>query len=767
MKIRTLLIIGLFVLAFAPLLLFMSLNMPRVLTQFKTAEETRQLLLIKGSAKEIAMTLKWNLDSLKALSFNSGVIELASNRSFDFPVELTKKRVGAMLSRWYLDNPEVLNIRFFDRQGIERFAIGMKSEKELFPLPDGQHTRPCPSSLLPLANLHANGTVYNAGFEVSVDTEGKQHPVMHLGAALQSKGSVVGAVCLSFDLSPLLQQYAGYLVQYDEKMHQFTPLFASAAPVVDFMFQHGMYPVEPVLAHDRNDPLLTLALVPFFIDAHLSENVFLVYPVEIGSTMVWVGKWRKQVLALFGLVLLAVCLIALKLSKVIDRFSKELLTSFHSLLHTQQSVDFSWSGIEEIKRLSRDLNTLSLHYQENLRSQELMKQETREMERELRQSQKMKALGLLAGGVAHDLNNILSGIISYPQLLLLQLPRDSELRTPILEIQHSGERAAAVVADLLTVARGVAGKMECHDLNILIQEYLESPECSALKKHHPKVSCNSRLLREELPVLCSPVHITKALMNLVTNAIESIVEEGQITVSTRLEQQVAKDLTDSKLLPGEYAILEVKDTGPGISDKDLEHIFEPFYSKKTMGRSGTGLGLTVVWNTITDHDGRVKVTSSTEGTCFELFFPLYHGRKSKHRGTLPEQEDLQGHGEQILVIDDEAQQRDLASKILGVYGYRVHTAASGEEAVKFLKTQESDLLLLDMIMDPGINGYETYRQILKTRPNQKAIIVSGYSESQEVKKAKELGILDFVKKPYSMDILARAVKDALSDKEKI
>ncbi len=767
MKVRTLLIIGLFVLAFTPLLLFIGLNMPRVLAQFNAAEETRQLLLIEGNAKEIAMTLKWNQESLRALSFNMGAIELASNRSSDFPTELTKKRVKTMLSQWYRNNPEVLSIRFFDRKGVERFCIGSRGrEKELIVLPEGQQANFCLPTLLVQADLHPAGTVYNAGFELSTDTGGEPHPVMHLGVALQSKGKVAGAICLSFDISSLLQHYAGYLVQYDEKTNQFIPLFASDEPVADFVFPKGMYPLEPVIVHDRNDPLLTLALIPFFTDKHLTENVMLVYPVEMGSTMVWVGKWRKQVLVLFSLVFLTVCLIALRLSTVIDRFSKELLTAFQSLLHKQQPVDFSWSGLKEIKGLSRDLNTLSLHYHETLRSQEVMKRETRKMERELRQTQKMKALGLLAGGVAHDLNNILSGIISYPQLLLLQLPKDSELRAPILEIQHSGERAAAVVADLLTVARGVASKKECCDLNKLVQEYLESPECNVQKEHYPKVSCNNHLFPEELPILCSPVHITKALMNLVTNAFESIQEKGQIIVSTRREELMAKDLADPKLLPGDYAILQVKDTGPGISQKDLEHIFEPFYSKKTMGRSGTGLGLTVVWNTITDHDGRVKVSSSEEGTCFEIFLPLYLCRKTNHGKDLTEQ-DLQGHGEQILVIDDEAQQRDLAAKILTVYGYKVDTVASGEEAVKFLETRESDLLLLDMIMDPGINGYETYRQILKTRPNQKAIIVSGYSESRDVEKAKKLGAVDFVNKPYSMEILAGTVKEALSAKEKV
>lgn len=736
--------------------------MPRVLSQFKVAEMDRQLLLIQGNAREIALTLKWKQDSLRALSFNMGAIEITRNKSTDVPIQVVQKRVKKMLVRWYQENPEVVAIHLFDRQGMERFAVGREGA-ELTVLPE-RKARSCSTSLIAQADLHPDGSVYNAGFKLSTEHGEEPFPVMRLGVALQDEGGIIGAACLSLDISPILQRYSGYLVQYDKKSHGFTPLYNSSDSVVELEITKKISPVEPVMMSDKNG--LPLALIPFFADEHFTENVFLVYPVPLGGAMVWVSKWRKQVLILFGLVSLIIFLIAVKLSTVIDHFSKELLTSLHDLLHKKQPVALSWSGPKEVRSLSRDLNKLSLQYTESLQSQEVMQLKNRKMESELRQSEKMKALGLLAGGVAHDLNNILSGIVSYPQLLLLQLPKESELRTAILEIQHSGERAAAVVADLLTVARGVACKKEYDNLNSLTQEYLESPECKTQQKHYPEVSCSSRLYSDELPVFCSPIHIKKALMNLVTNATESIQGEGQIFVLTRRERLAAKDLIDTNLLPGDYAILQIKDTGPGIGDEDLEHIFEPFYSNKKMGRSGTGLGLTVVWNTMNDHDGRVKVTSSEEGTCFELFFPLHQGEQIDHVEVKAAM-DLQGNGEQILVIDDESQQRDLATKILTAYGYQVESVTSGEEAVKFLMTQESDLLLLDMIMDPGMNGYETYRQILEIWPNQKAIIVSGFSESHIVENAKKLGATDFVKKPYSIEILAQTVKKALKAERNI
>jgi CheY-like chemotaxis protein len=236
--------------------------------------------------------------------------------------------------------------------------------------------------------------------------------------------------------------------------------------------------------------------------------------------------------------------------------------------------------------------------------------------------------------------------------------------------------------------------------------------------------------------------------------------KGEVVVSTEKVHLTSQDLFGSALAPGDYALLKIKDTGPGIEEKDLEHIFEPFYSKKTMGRSGTGLALTVVWNTMNDHDGRVRVLSDQEGTCFELFFPLEKNATPSLTATTHD-EKLQGNGERILIIDDEAIQRDLASKILEMFGYHVDVAASGEEGLAFLKHHDCDLLILDMILKQGMDGHETYREIVKFRPHQKAIIVSGFSASESVENTQKLGAGELVKKPYSPETLARAAHNAL------
>ncbi len=382
-----------------------------------------------------------------------------------------------------------------------------------------------------------------------------------------------------------------------------------------------------------------------------------------------------------------------------------------------------------------------------------------ELEKQLFQAQKMESIGLMASGVAHDLNNILSGIVGYPDLLLPGLSEDSELRLPIVAIQESGQRAAAVVADLLTVARGAASIFDVYDIDTLIDEHIHSPECKKLMSLHQGIQCQVQFAARHTAVSCSPVHVRKCLMNLIINAAEAINNKGTIIVTTCNES--IPDDDKNKIKTGEYVVVAVQDTGPGISATDLGHIFEPFYTKKAMGRSGSGLGLAVVWNTMEDHSGQVLVDSDHNGTCFRLYFPVSEkksGRSVKDEKVI----NLNGNGERILVVDDEKQLCDIATQMLQSKGYMADSVSSGESAIEFVAENQVDLLMLDMIMEPGMNGRQTYEQVLKLFPDQKAIVASGFSESSDVKATLQLGAAMLIKKPYTMDQLARAVKDALS-----
>jgi two-component system, cell cycle sensor histidine kinase and response regulator CckA len=190
----------------------------------------------------------------------------------------------------------------------------------------------------------------------------------------------------------------------------------------------------------------------------------------------------------------------------------------------------------------------------------------------------------------------------------------------------------------------------------------------------------------------------------------------------------------------------------------LPHIFEPFYTKKIMGRSGTGLGMAVVWGTVQDHRGYIDVQSILgQGTVVRIFLPACSQVPGDDPARTVQKQHYVGHGETILVVDDLPEQRAIAGQMLTDLGYCVHTAESGEEAIDFLRERNVDLILLDMIMEPGIDGLETYKRILKIRPTQKAILVSGFSETERVKEARKLGAGTYVKKPYVFETLGMAI----------
>ena len=386
--------------------------------------------------------------------------------------------------------------------------------------------------------------------------------------------------------------------------------------------------------------------------------------------------------------------------------------------------------------------------------------EKTELTKQLQQAQKMEAIGLMAGGVAHDLNNILAALTGYPELLLKKISEDSDLRPSLEIIRDSGKRAAAVVADLLLVAKGMASSKTPLLLNTIISEYLESPEFKKIQKTYPEVIVKTDLDKSLAQITASSIHLKKIIMNLVNNAAEAIENVGIITLQTMNILINEEDPGEEAIPAGNYVLLSISDSGTGISDQDLSHIFDPFYSKKALGRTGTGLGLAIVWNSIQDHNGYIKVNSSKEGTTFRLYFPA---TAINHEPLQSSSEDINfnGHGEHIIVIDDEPHIRDLARQMLQECGYKVTTLCNGEQAVEFLRYNDADLLLLDMLMPPGLNGYQTYAKIKSFKPHQRAVIASGFSDSDDVKATLAAGAYSFIFKPYSLEQLANEIQQAL------
>ncbi len=430
--------------------------------------------------------------------------------------------------------------------------------------------------------------------------------------------------------------------------------------------------------------------------------------------------------------------------------------------HIELVRRFSMLTIQALQKMEAERKLADL--EAKLRIEEkitVLNMKLMESEKRLARAKKMEAIGTLAGGVAHDLNNVLSAQVSFPDLILLDLPEDSPLRKPIQIIQESGIKAAAIVQDLLTLARRGVVTSEVTDLNSIVNAYLHSPECGKLKEFHPDAVIESNLEPDLMNILGSSVHLGKSIMNLVSNAAEAMPEGGSITVSTE-NRYIDKPIKGYDFVEeGDYVILIVSDTGTGIPQQDLDRIFDPFYTKKVMGRSGTGLGMAVVWGMIKDHKGYIDVHSvQNEGTTFTLYFPVTRKQLPARADSLS-MEDYMGSGETVLVVDDVKEQREIASQMLRKLGYIVSSVSSGDEAVEYLSRNSVDVLVLDMIMEPGIDGLDTYIKVLEIHPAQKAVIASGYSETTRVREAQRLGAGTYIRKPYTLEKIGLAVKKEL------
>jgi PAS domain S-box-containing protein len=393
--------------------------------------------------------------------------------------------------------------------------------------------------------------------------------------------------------------------------------------------------------------------------------------------------------------------------------------------------------------------------------------EKKKLEEKLHRLEKMEVLGHLAGSVAHDLNNVLGGIVGYPDLLLQDLPENDPLKRPIALLKTSGQKAAAIVQDLLALTRRGVVIKNIVNFNLIIEEYLESPEFQKLLSYHSDINVRKNLEPELFCIEGSSVHLSKMLMNIISNGIESMHSGGSLEICT---SNVVLDYPlkgyDGSIPVGNYIVLSVKDQGIGISAKDLKKIFEPFYTKKVMGRSGTGLGMAVVWGTIMDHNGEISIDSVRgKGTCFKIYFPMTRKNMPPLKFS-PKLCNFSGSGEHILVVDDVPDLIDIVSIFLKRLKYKASSVTCGEDAIEFVKHNNPDLILLDMIMDPGIDGLETYITLKKINPDLKVIITSGYSETVRIKEALNMGVLKYLKKPFTIDTLAQAIWDELNKSTK-
>lgn len=385
----------------------------------------------------------------------------------------------------------------------------------------------------------------------------------------------------------------------------------------------------------------------------------------------------------------------------------------------------------------------------------------RALEDRLSQSEKMEALGRLAGGVAHDLNNVLTGIVAYPDLLLLKLPEDDPLRKKVIAIKKSGQKAAAIVEDLLSLSRRGVNKFTALNINRLIKDILDSPEVEKLKTYNTQIRFKFSEGNNVPAISGAEYQISKVMINLFTNACEAMTSGGSIYISTKFESSVNESIRYKNIPDGDYAVITVTDEGVGISKEDQKKIYEPFFTSKVMGRSGTGLGMAVVWGTIQDHNGFIEMKSKLgEGTTFDIYLPAL-SESSAFEIDIMDKTLLRGNGEKILILDDEEIQLEIADSLFTELNYKVRTVSDPHKIIREINDFLPDLVILDMILTQEIDGLDVYRQIHEKFSGMKVVVISGFSESDRVKEAISLGVRKYIKKPFTIEEIGLSIREIL------
>jgi len=422
--------------------------------------------------------------------------------------------------------------------------------------------------------------------------------------------------------------------------------------------------------------------------------------------------------------------------RIINRAGEELWTQLNTVVIT-------WGGRPATLNFLRDITP------------------QRKLEAQLQQSQKMEAIGILAGGVAHDFNNILTTIIGNASLALMNVSKDDTLREEIEEIKIAGERAASLTRQLLAFSRKQIIHPKILDLNELLTDIEKML---------------GRLIGEDIELLtipgpalwqveADPGQMEQVIMNLAINARDAMPKGGKLTVETAnvdLDRNYFRKHGIEKEQPGTYVMLAVSDTGIGMDKETQEHIFEPFFTTKEIGK-GTGLGLSTVYGIVKQNNGFIWVYSEPgQGSTFKIYLPKAKGdveEEEKERTSVSEL----GGSETVLIVEDDDSLRKLAQRTLQQHGYRVLEAENGEDALRISKEHEGpiDLLITDVVM-PKMGGKEVAERLQPLYPQMKVIYMSGYTDDAIVQHGVLGPGLNFLEKPFTPEGLARKVREILN-----
>ncbi len=378
------------------------------------------------------------------------------------------------------------------------------------------------------------------------------------------------------------------------------------------------------------------------------------------------------------------------------------------------------------------------------------------LEKQLTQAQKMESIGMMAGGVAHDFNNILAAILGYASFIKVKIPTDDPNFKYVETIERSAQRGAELTAQLLTFTRGGKQDIKPVNVNSIVRETVKIISSTFDKA----ISIETRLF-DGLPfVQADEVQMQQLLMNLCVNARDAMPQGGTLSIETDMIMIHERDTTFYMgAKAGNYVSLSITDTGIGMDKDTLDKIFDPFFTTKEKGK-GTGLGLSMVYGVVKNHGGFEKVTSEPgKGTTFKIYFPAgdHIEQQAEKLKKAPQ------HGDEvILVVDDEEPIRLFVKDVLESYGYTVKLAENGNQAIDIFEKEHKDidLVILDMIM-PKMGGLQTYLKLKMINPKVRAFLSSGYSPDGQAGEILRRGVNGFLQKPYEMNDLLIKVREIL------
>jgi len=503
-------------------------------------------------------------------------------------------------------------------------------------------------------------------------------------------------------------------------------------------------------------------------------------PIERGSlrqgTLVMWGKKsfvRERILRQLGmsalgslLALGAGLLLLPRIAKWLTRPAIHLAETAEEVAQTKDySLRASKFDDDEFGVLTDHFNGMMGTIEDHYQVQESERQQDRmALSRTIKRAERLESIGHVAGGVAHDLNNILGPMVALPELIAQQIPDNADAREDLGLLSASARKAAAVIKDLLTLARRADIQLSPLSLNGVVRETLASLGLRERMRSFTGVTVVSNMEVDLPSVSGSDSHLNRVVLNLVLNAAEAYEDVmGEVTVRTRKVSLKEPSQLFEEVPAGEYVVLSVADRGQGIPNEDFERILEPFFSRKSgsarKGGSGSGLGLSVVYGVVKDHEGFLHIESTVgQGTRFEIYLPAGEAvLKEVHSPPAP---IFDGEGLRALVIDDDEGQRHLSASLLGRMGFEVEVATTGREGVEQVagrKDSRFDLIILDMVMEEDFDGLETLREILRLQPTMRVIIVTGYAQSERVREAQALSGCACLPKPFTREHLSMSI----------